>query len=260
MNRVLQFCLLCALLCFLLTASVREQGAREPRTPTCGTWDLVFSPSPNGSPIFTAAAAVPGTIELWGVGYYLFNYRLPLIEHWDGTNWEVVASPNIQAANHYLYGVTAVAADDAWAVGLYEPQGGGTRTLILHWDGISWSIVPSPNPATYSGLYAVAAVSTTDVWAVGYYFTETTQRTLIEHWDGKSWSIVPSPNVGASRNLLGAVTVVPNSQAVWAVGYYYRESDGNPSTLIQRWNGTTWSLVPSPDGSTRENYLNAVSS
>jgi hypothetical protein len=253
------FCV-CAILSVPLTASAREQGSREPRAPTCGTWDLVFSPNPNGGPVFTAAAAVPGTIELWGVGYYVFNYWLPLIEHWDGTEWQVVASPNIQAANHYLYGVTAVAADDAWAVGLYEPQGGGNRTLILHWDGISWSIVPSPNPATYSGLYAVAAVSATDVWAVGYYFTEATQRTLVEHWDGKSWSIVPSPNVGASRNLLAAVTAVPNSQAAWAVGYYYRESDGNPSTLIQRWTGKTWSVVPSPDGSTRENYLNAVSS
>src|SRR5436190_4900388 len=210
MRRVPLLCLLCALFCSLLTASARETRMRRPRTPNCGTWDLVFSPNPNGGPIFTAAAAVPGTIELWGVGYYVFNYWLPLIEHWDGTEWQVVASPNIQAANHYLYGVTAVAPNDAWGVGLYEPQGGGNRTLILHWDGISWSIVPSPSPATYSGLYAVAAASATDVWAVGYYFTESTQRTLIEHWDGKSWGILPSGKVGTSRNLLAGVRIVLN--------------------------------------------------
>ena len=251
--------LLLALFWLLLTPPAPAQRKSKPHAPTCGSWDLVFSPNPNGGPIFTAAAAVPGTIELWGVGYYVFNYWLPLIEHWDGTEWQIVASPIYQGANHYLYAVTAVAPNDAWAVGLYEPQGGGNRTLILHWDGISWSIVPSPSPATYSGLYAVAAASATDVWAVGYYFTEATQRTLIEHWDGKSWSILPSPNVGTSRNLLAAVTIVPNSQAVWAVGYYYRESDGNPSTLIQRWNGKIWSVVSSPDGSTRENYLTGVS-
>jgi hypothetical protein len=152
-------------LSLLLTAPAPAQRKSKPHTPTCGSWDLVFSPSPNGEPILTAAAAVPGTVELWGVGNYLSFYWLPLIEHWDGTEWQVVASPNLQATNHYLYGVTTVAPDDAWAVGLYEPQGGGNRTLILHWDGISWSIVPSPNPATYSGLYAVAAVSATDVWA-----------------------------------------------------------------------------------------------
>jgi hypothetical protein len=260
MKRVIPFCLLCTLLCFLLTASAREQGTRQPRIPNCGSWDLVFSPNPNGGAILSAAAAVSGSIEVWSVGYYVFNYWLPLIEHWDGTNWQVMASPNIQGANHYLYGVTAVAPDDAWAVGLYEPQGGGNRTLILHWDGTSWAIVPSPNPATYNGLYAVAAASSNDVWAVGYYYTKSAQQTLIEHWDGTSWSVVASPNVGSGWNVLRAVTVVPNSQTVWAVGYYYRSSDGLPSTLIERWDGTEWSVVPSPDGSTRENYLVGVSS
>src|SRR6266480_4539862 len=252
--------LLLALFWLLLTPPAPAQRKSKPHAPTCGSWDLVFSPNPNGGPIFTAAAAVPGTIELWGVGYYVFNYWLPLVEHWDGTEWQIVASPIYQGANHYLYAVTAVAPNDAWAVGLYEPQGGGNRTLILHWDGISWSIVPSPSPATYSGLYAVAAASATDVWAVGYYFTESTQRTLIEHWDGKSWSILPSPNVGTSRNLLAAVTIVPNSQAIWAVGYYYRVSDGNPSTLIQRWNGSTWQIVPSPSLSSSLTALVSVSS
>jgi hypothetical protein len=244
---------------FLITAPAPAQRKSKHNTPACGTWDLVFSPSPNGNGSLAAVAHVPGTLELWTVGNYNADFHwLTLIEHWDGSSWQVVPSPNHQNADHYVYGVAAVAPDDVWAVGRYEPLGGGSPTLVLHWDGKSWSIVPSPNPATYNGLYAVAAASATDVWAVGYYFTEATQRTLIEHWDGKSWSIVSSPNVGTGRNLLAAVTVVPNSQAVWAVGYYYRD-DGNPSTLIQRWNGTTWSVVPSPDGSTRENYLTGVS-
>ncbi|HEX4654024.1 MAG TPA: hypothetical protein VH227_07225 [Candidatus Udaeobacter sp.] len=55
-------------------------------------------------------------------------------------------------------------------------------TLVLHWDGTNWSTVPSPNPATYSGLYAVAARAPADVWAVGYYYSGNSQRTLIEHW------------------------------------------------------------------------------
>ena len=261
MKRLPGFCLLCALLCILITASAREQGVREPYGPTCGTWDLVFSPNPNGGPIFSAVTAVPGTVELWAVGNYLFNYSLTLTEHWDGTTWEIVASPNIPSANHYVYGVSAIAPNDVWAVGRYEPQGGGSRTLVLHWDGTSWSIVPSPNPATYNGLYAVAAVSASDVWAVGYYYSKSAQQTLIEHWDGTSWTIVPSPNVGARDNLLRAVSAVPNSQTAWATGYYYRTTDGLPSTLIQRWDGATWSVVASPDGSGQgSNLLFGVSS
>jgi hypothetical protein len=260
MNRIRSFFFVCTLLSFLFTAPAREQGIRKPRTPNCGTWDLVYSPSPNGNGILAAVARVPGTAELWSVGNYNANFhQLTLIEHWDGNSWQVVASPNHASANHYLYGVVAVAPDDVWAVGRYEPDSGGSPTLILHWDGTSWSIVSSPNPATYNGMYAVAAASATDVWAVGYYYAGQ-QRTLVEHWDGASWSIVPSPNVGSSANLLAAITVVPNNQAnLWAVGYYYR-GDGNPSTLVQRWDGTAWSVVPSPDGSTRENYLVGVSS
>jgi hypothetical protein len=188
----------------------------------------------------------------------VFNYWQTLVERWDGTSWQIVTSPNYQNANHYLYGIGAIARHDVWAVGRYEPQGGGSRTLVLHWNGTSWSIVPSPNAAVYDGLYAVAAASATDVWAVGYYYSNSAQRTLIEHWDGTSWSIVSSPNVGAHDNLLRAISVVPNSQIVWVVGYYYRD-DGNPSTLTQRWDGTAWSVVASPDGSTRENYLSGVS-
>jgi hypothetical protein len=260
MNHVRPLALVCLLLSFVITLSAGPQGTRERQIGTCGTWDVVFSPSPNGSPTLSSVVAVPGTVELWSVGNYVFNYWLTLAEHWDGSTWEIVASPNIPNANHYVYGVTAVAPNDVWAVGRYDPQAGGSRTLVLHWDGTSWSIVPSPNPNTYNGLYAVAALSASDIWAVGYYFTENTQRTLIEHWNGTSWSIVPSPNIGTSRNLLVAVTAVANSQTAWAVGYYYR-TDGLPSTLIQRWDGVTWSVVPSPDGSGQgSNLLFGVSS
>jgi len=259
MNRMRPLLLLFALVSLLFSAAAREQDIHKPSTPTCGAWDLVFSPSPNGNGSLLDVAHVPGTVELWSAGNYNANFHWQtLIEHWDGTSWQVIASPNHPSANHFLYRIAAVAPNDVWAVGRYEPDTGGTSTLILHWDGINWSNVPSPNPATYSGLYAVAARSPIDVWAVGYYYSNGGQLTLIEHWDGNSWSIVPSPNVG-NNDLLTGVAVVPNSPNVWAVGYYYR-NDGNPSTLVERWDGNAWTIVASPDGSTRENYLTAVSS
>jgi hypothetical protein len=243
----------------LLAASTRQQGCPTPHAPTCGTWDVIFSPSPNGSASLSGIANVPGTAELWSVGIYNGNFHwLTLTEHWDGTTWQVITSPNYPSADHYLYGVAALAANDVWAVGRYEPDAGGTSTLVLHWDGTTWSTVPSPNPATYSGLYAVAARAANDVWAVGYYYSANGQRTLIEHWDGNTWSIVASPNVGASDNFLEAVAVVPESPNVWAVGTSYH--NGGNSTLVQQWNGSAWTVIASPDGSTRENYLTGVSS
>src|SRR5438034_3887702 len=220
MKRVFPLLLVCVLLSFALTMSARPQGTRKAHTPTCGTWDVVYSPSPNGNGTLTAVAHVPGTVELWSVGIYNANFHwLTLIEHWDGTGWQVVPSPNHPDADHYLRGVFALDPNDVWAVGRYDPQGGGSSTLILHWDGVSWSIVPSPNPTVYNELRAVTAAALNDVWAVGYHFVSSLnpqvlgQQTLIEHWDGTSWSIVPSPNVGTHDNLLQAVTVAPNAQA-----------------------------------------------
>src|ERR1051326_8338261 len=248
------FLSLCALFFFLLPVHAGVRNARKHLLPACGNWEVVYSPSPNGNGGLLGVAHVPGTVELWSVGNYNANFHwLTLIEHWDGISWQVIASPNQPSANHFLYGVAALAPNDAWAVGRFERDTGGTFTLTLHWDGMSWNVVPSPNPAAYSGLYAVEAVS-----AVGYYYANGGQLTLIEHWDGNSWSIVPSPNVG-SNNLLQALSIVPNSPDIWAVGYYYR-NDGNPSTLVQRWDGAMWTIVPIPDGSTRENYLVGVSS
>ena len=236
----------------------------------CGSWEQVYSPSPNNNGILTAAAAVPNSTDVWSVGFYNANFHwLTLIERWDGTNWQVVPSPNHPNADHYLQGLTALGPDNVWAVGRYEPQGGGTYTLILHWDGVSWSIVPSPNLTVYNQLWGVAAELAQSVWAVGYHFVSSSgpqilgQQTLIEHWDGTSWSIVPSPNVGTHDNLLETVAIITDPTAnlrsypVWATGYYYRD-DGPPSTLTQRWDGTAWAVVPSPNASSRENYLSGV--
>ena len=49
-----------------------------------------------------------------------------LTEHWNGTAWSVVASPNLGTSDNVLYGVAAVAANDVWAVGYYQ-IGGTTR-------------------------------------------------------------------------------------------------------------------------------------
>ena len=68
-----------------------------------------------------------------------------------------------------LEGIAALSPTDAWIVGEY-----GAETFVEHWDGASWSIVPSPNADESTGalnsLYAVARVpGTRTLWAVGSY-------------------------------------------------------------------------------------------
>jgi len=73
-------------------------------------------------------------------------------------------------------------------------------------------------------------------------------QTLILHWDGSSWNTVPSPNASSYDNKLLAVTTV-SANDIWAVGEYIDTSDGNyfySHTLVEHYDGSSWSVVSSP--------------
>jgi hypothetical protein len=222
------------------------------------TWTHVPSPSQPGTINALNGIAVVNANDIWAVGNY--TAALTLIEHWDGTRWSIVPSPNPSSQPYnFLYDVTALASNDVWAVGSYTVSGQAPRTLVIHWNGTTWSVVPSPNnDGTYgysltNVLRSVAALSATDIWAVGSYGT----TSLIEHWNGSTWSIVPNPNVQYQENYLESIAPVAAND-IWAVGYsqtVITDPTGEyqeyyPSTLIEHWNGANWSIITSPNPST----------
>jgi hypothetical protein len=168
--------------------------------------------------------------------------------------WGVVASPNQGDLDNALKGISGVAADDLWAVGEYNPglppTATGRRTLVEHWDGSQWSIVPSPNPAwpgmDYATLEDVVALSPTSAWAVGYSqdFASLKLNTLILRWDGTQWTIEKSPNPGGfnqPNQLFALAAESPSS--VWAVGMTGLFPDQAP--MILHWTGGPgWKVVP----------------
>src|SRR5213082_3404147 len=120
-----------------------------------------------------------------------------------------------------------------------------------------WSVVPSPNGSSSSNLSGVAAVSANDIWAVGSSGNQMSgAQTLIEHWNGTSWSVVTSANPGSIYNTLYGVTAI-SATNVWAVGYYVNTT-GVTQTLIEHWNGTSWSVVKSPSPASMNNELFSV--
>lgn len=228
----------------------------------CKHWKIISSPDPSVSSNSLSGVAAISADSAWAVGTYdsNFNGLQTLTEQWDGTQWNVVPSPNQPGADtpNYLYGVTAISANDAWAVGDYAPNGTGTfYTLTLHWDGTQWSIIPSSNPSStgFNQLFGVRATSTDDVWAVGdYEAKDGSAKTLIEHWNGKRWKVISSPNSAFALNQLQAVTST-SANDVWAVGYYGPPNSASLQTLIEHWNGTQWSIVPSPDPGIGDNLF-----
>src|SRR5438552_5807008 len=79
------------------------------------------------------------------------------------------ASPNGANPDLYAWQLNAAAGDsgsDVWAVG-DGSNGDGSGTLIEHWDGTSWSVVPSPNVDDRNSLTGVAVIDATHAWSVG---------------------------------------------------------------------------------------------
>jgi hypothetical protein len=174
------------------------------------------------------------------------------------SHWVVVPSPNVSGQDNILAAVSANCATDIWAVGQFIPDSNQdiTQTLTEHWDGISWSAVPSPNVGSFANaLFAVTAKSGL-AWAVGYFMDSNLHsKSLILAWDGKQWNVVSHPHAGSSDQLFGVSAV--SASDIWAVGIK-RDSSGKFSSLTEHFDGNAWSIVSSANPGSTGNQLLAV--
>src|SRR5215813_12105649 len=160
-----------------------------------------------------------------------------------------------------LGGVSALSSSNAWAVGTWSRTGGSPwMSLIEHYTGGGWQLKASPSPGNdTNSLAGVSALSTTNAWAVGSYHTNgRSLKTLIEHWNGTAWKVQLSPSPVTGNNTLSAVVATSPSN-VWAVGNTLSTS-GAQKTLIERWNGRSWTVQrsPSPGSSSQLTAVAAV--
>lgn len=225
----------------LLTLILRWNGKAK-------AWVQVPSPNPagsgNGGVNILLGATALSQADAWAVGVANSGpsgQRNTVIEHWGGAGWTVVPSPDPSRAGCVHDELLGVAASPAatWAVGDYCGA-----ALALRLENGQWQQVPTPSPPTGASqrLASVAVTSAANAWAVG----SIGRRVLILHWNGTTWATarVPSP-AGATLARLTSVTAVSPSIA-WAVGqadYPHHVT----KLLIERWDGTTWKLVPVPN-------------
>src|SRR5215469_11677341 len=92
-----------------------------------------------------------------------------------------VSSPQIDGQ---LLATAVIADNDIWAVGFSDQVPAPPvvdSTLAEHFDGTSWSIVPTPPlPSGNAQFLGVAGAASNDVWAVG----SSPSGALVEHWNG----------------------------------------------------------------------------
>jgi hypothetical protein len=167
-----------------------------------------------------------------------------------------------------LNGVSCTSATACVAVGSTARGGDGPSTLSFAplaemWDGSSWSVVPTPTPPHFTGsqLRAVSCASANACVAVGFSLLGDERRTrkmtaFAERWDGLKWTLLTLAKVSKAKftQLLGVSCTAATSCT--AVGNNAAES------LVERWNGHTWLVQPTPHPRTsvyRFTFLNGIS-
>jgi hypothetical protein len=228
-------------------------------------WSIASSPSPDKQFNELRGVAALSANDVWAVGFRGGTKSETPIEtfilHWNGTSWTQVASPNIPGGANQLFGITAISANDIWAVGSAAGE-----PLALHWNGSAWSVIPLEVGSGLSTekLTAVSGKASNDVWAVGEgkgIFTNQTFATIM-HWDGTRWTekvcrAASSSNPpdgyeggGADAYFTGVAAAAVDD--VWAVGVH------GSGPMILHWDGNAWTAVTHPRAFPNAATLNAV--
>ena len=199
-------------------------------------WSSVAIPLPKGGsePVLRDVESVSAT-DVWAVGWYTANGTgKTLVEHWDGTSWTRIASPNQgRRISTQLWGVAVRSGSDVWVVGRYVKA--GEYTFSAHWNGSSWSTPAMPASPSTSETYLgnVVTVGTAGTWAVG---SSGNAGALVERYSAGAWHIVTA--VADVDFLHGLLAFAPKN--IYASG----SKGGEP--IVEHWDGTMWSAVPTP--------------
>ena len=182
----------------------------------------------------------------------------PFTESWDGTTWSVTPSSGPEGS--WLFGVSCESAVWCQAVGWANDIGGA---LTERWNGHTWTQLSNPEQRlSFAELLGVSCVSRAFCAAVGSHYLSGSEfnQPLIEMWNGKAWSVVPSPRRGNAWSALFGVSCVSRTSCTAVGDSYVGSLTGPEHTLIERWNGKSWSIVPSPNPSPNDHQgLRAVS-
>jgi hypothetical protein len=185
--------------------------------------------------------------------YFKEGTTKTLAERWNGSSWSAQSTTNSATSSTELFAVSCDSASSCTAVG----QDGSGKLFAEHWNGSVWattSAPPSPAGGSAPRLESVSCTSASACVAVGYYLDSSSflKKTLAESWNGSSWSILSTTNPTTKGNSLLGVSCSSASSCV-AVGRYVALGESKleiateEKTLVESWNGTSWTTQASPN-------------
>jgi len=211
--------------------------------------------------------------DCWAVGFFLKNGAdLDEALHWNGAKWTRIPTPTpggiLKFDVNELFGISCLASADCWAVGDFGSNH-VTANQALHWNGIKWSHVSTPDPAGLATgdvniLAAIRCTSASSCLADGQYGTSgiaSTTKNQVLRWNGKKWSRQTTPNPGGTaagdaNELFGLAC--SSSVSCWAVGGDGKEILIPSVNEILHWNGRKWFTTKAPDPATGTGAVNVL--
>ena len=167
-----------------------------------------------------------------------------LIEHWDGGTWSVMKNPTLTGnPATTLHSVSCVSATRCVAVG----DGNGSNGLAIKWSGTIWDAMSLPTPKgplRRAHLTGVSCATGSDCFAVGYRGHLASLHSTIVHYDGTTWSIVDGGSLGGSA--FSGVSC-PATDFCLAVGHQSGTRTRPTTTMVERFDGSRWSIFASPN-------------
>ena len=174
--------------------------------------------------------------------------RRSLIERWNGRRWSVEPTQRPpRTSQAYLKGVSCVAARFCEAVGLTSYFGEINYGLLAErWRGTEWKIQPLSDPPMFSPLQfaGVSCTSVSQCMAVGN--PPPASSVFAAQQSGSGWTMLPTPAPPGEFDVSLAAVSCTSPTACTAVGEADNGARSIGQTLVERWNGSSWEIEPSP--------------
>jgi hypothetical protein len=221
------------------------------------TWALQSTPSsPGEGQLFSVSCpAATACTAIGDLGAVLAGQAAILATHWDGRTWTLQPVPAPAGGPGLMHSVACASAKSCVAAGVNyapgaqgEPGAGRQQPASVVWNGSTWELAPVPYPRQAKDgayLYGVDCSAATACTAVGSYTPGTEGGpTMAERWNGASWTRQDSATPPGDTAQLNSVSC-PASRVCIAVGD--SGTNARPEhTLAERWDGSAWSLTPTP--------------
>ncbi|MFR9723156.1 hypothetical protein ACL02R_07260 [Streptomyces sp. MS19] len=212
------------------------------------------------------AAVVPGSAgeDAWLVGLADLGADADVLTmHLSGGTWQTLRAPlPPKAESGGFSAVSALAADDVWAVGWAEivdsrvpdPRKPGgeivtshVEAVLEHWDGTAWRLADLPDAAglTVSSLLTPAPG---ELWIGGW---DADGDPAVRHLEDGAWTSADLPDLPGEYGELYGLTAGPDG-TLWATGRSFaydvdwQPDDNGDRALVLRRTGGTWERVATP--------------